>query len=122
MGWWIIFFLFLAVIFFWPQISAWLQRAAIRKAEKMFREAAGMPPRSKEKSSNRQHAQKQGFRTSHQRYRSDYSPHIIPPEYAEDVEFTEIRTYSEDVFRKKGEEIRVKQENQVSDAEWEEVK
>ncbi len=50
---------------------------------------------------------------------------IIPPEYAQDVEYTETRTYSSDTIidkDKDGGHTRLQAESQVSDVEWVEIK
>lgn len=49
---------------------------------------------------------------------------IIPPEYGEDVEFTEYHSYTQKtVVSTDGEgNTRVRTETQITDAEWEEIK
>jgi len=47
---------------------------------------------------------------------------IIPKEYAEDVEYTETREYSKDNFSNREEPPVHYHEEQVSDAEWEDLK
>lgn len=106
-----------------------LRRYAARKAEDMLRRSMGMPPRSearKEKRTAQAADPFAGQRTARSRRsarRRDDGP-IIPPEYAEDVEFVEIKEFDssgkldgDDI-----ENVSYTSENQVTDAEWEEIR
>ncbi|MCH5239194.1 MAG: hypothetical protein J1F38_03135 [Muribaculaceae bacterium] len=124
--------LILVVLFFWivwPFIARWLKRKAIERAEDYMRASMGMPPRDK-KSSKRDNNYSES-QTFYQRERknpresskSRNNP-IIPKEYAEDVEFTEIIEFSEEtiISKKNKENINIYHESQISDVEWTEVK
>lgn len=113
-----------------PYIYRWMQR----RAENYMRRAMGMPPRGKERKENRGQGREEtrgrsrGARSGHgsgygrRAYASADEP-LIPKEYAEDVAFTEIHSYSEDtVIGEEGGHVRVKVESQVSDAEIIEIK
>lgn len=102
-----------------------LMRYMARKAEDYMRRAAGMPPRGKKRRGDpgrRQEAYSRGgdTRGSRRSYGRRQGP-IIPPEYAEDVEFVEIKEYSRSETRDDG-KVTWREESQVSDAEWEEIK
>lgn len=122
----------------WPVVTrtirTWVMRKLQRRAEDYMRAAAGMPPREETKrarrsakGTNRQENRAQGASgASRQRrtYRSSDEP-LIPKEYAVDVEFTEIKEYSETVtIGPEGQtaETREWHESQVSDVEWTEIK
>lgn len=122
--------LILVVVFFWlvwPYIARWLKRKAIERAEDYMRASMGMPPRDKKR-------RKEESRDDQQRYyqRERRNPFgadrygkepIIPKEYAEDVEYTETISYSEEetIIKEKGKET-IYHESQISDAEWTEIK
>lgn len=96
----------------------------MRQAIKQFTRRAGFDSdagRSRKKKENSRQSRK---RQTPPRHSSSEGP-IIPREYAEDVEFTEIHTYSEETVigstangTRKGKEV---EEEQVSDAEIIEV-
>ena len=125
--------LILIVVFFWliwPAISRWLKRKAMERAEDYMRKSMGMPPRDKSKK-NSQNQQENSYRNSYyQRQRRNpfeadsYSNEpLIPKEYAEDVEFTETKDYSESQSHTdKRERVENYHESQISDAEWTEIK
>lgn len=102
-----------------------LMRYMARKAEDYMRRAAGMPPRGKKRCGDpgrRQEAYSRGGDTrGSRRYYGRRQGPIIPPEYAEDVEFVEIKEYSRSESRDDG-KVTWREESQVSDAEWEEIK
>lgn len=124
--------LILVVVFFWivwPYISRWLKRKAMERAEDYMRRSMGMPPRDKK--SRRKSSQQESSERSYygRERRNPFGPEkygnepIIPKEYAEDVEFTETKDYSEsrvDKEEKNGREYY--HESQISDAEYIELK
>ena len=105
-----------------------LKRYAARKAEDMLRRSMGMPPRSEERKERRQRysaspgADRQTARNAYSRRRDD-GP-IIPPEYAEDVEFVEIKEFDDAAAGAHGDAdtVTYTSESQITDAEWEEIK
>lgn len=111
-----------------PYIYRWMQR----RAENYMRRAMGMPPRGKSDSNKKDRSQRreeargrsrgEGPEYGRRAYASPDEP-LIPKEYAEDVAFTEIHSYSEDtVIGEEEGHVRVKVESQVSDAEIIEIK
>ena len=106
-----------------PYFYRWMQR----RAQDYMRSAMGMPPRDKSRQSSRQtsssgRSQYRATSTGKKRRQPSGGP-VIPKEYAEDVEFTEIRSYSEEsVIAGDGGEVRYSSESQVSDAEILEIK
>lgn len=89
----------------------------------------GMPPRdkSKKQSGRRQSYSSSGSYTDgygQRSRRSGYSSGpLIPKEYAVDVEYTEIRSFSsEETIASDGNTVRYKIESQVSDAEIIEIR
>lgn len=123
------FLVILIVIFaLWPIILRWLRplimRYMQRKAEDYIRKAAGFPPREEQrkrrassKSSGNAHRTQSGYQRQ-----TDDGP-VIPREYAEDVEFVEYKQYSSDTtIKSDGHRVEIKEESQVSDVEWEEIK
>lgn len=133
----IILIVILALILLWPLLNRWLgpllQRWIAGKMEDRFRRMMGMPTRKEERKAAKQwkkQQQKDGAQASAYGGTA-YGPAsrgrsrrpIIPKEYAEDVEFVEIKEYSSDV------EIGIKEdgttfikEEQVEDAEYIEIK
>lgn len=116
----------IALFLLWPRIIRWLrpviQRWMMRRVENYVRKAAGMPPRQEARKKRSPHPDDNHPWQRAERPGPMREPHIIPPEYAEDVEFTETVEYSSD--RNIGSDApgkRVRNENQVSDAEWEEI-
>lgn len=105
-----------------PYFFRWMQR----RTENYFRSAMGMPPRDRSRTSSRQsssYGRSQYRGDSSRRSRRQSSGPVIPKEYAEDVEFTEIRSYSEEsVIAGDGGKVRYSSESQVSDAEILEIK
>ena len=112
-----------------------------RRAEDYLRKATGMPPRSGSREEKRQQrASRQAYssagssssasssssysrRARRQRNsQRGYNEPIIPPEYAEDVEFVETKTFSETIIGGSDGKQRQYHESQVSDAEWVEIK
>lgn len=112
---------------FWPAIVRLLQRFMARRAEDMVRRMAGMPSRKEEKRRRRQQQQQQRQNGS-RRHGSPGDPGEgvrAMKEYAEDVAFTEIREFSSDEViaeEETGKNRRIYREEQVSDAEYVEIK
>lgn len=108
-----------------------IQRWAMRRMENYIRRAAGVPPsgsdsrsRSRSRESRGRERREDSFRSRTHGREESASGKIIPPEYAEDVEFTETKIYSSDSFGLSGDDgdVDVKIEDQVSDAEWTEIR
>ena len=123
----ILIFIGLPIVWRWlkPYFFRWMQR----RTEDYVRNAMGMPPRDKsKKQSSRRQSYSSGSYSSgaygHRSRRYGYSSGpIIPKEYAVDVEYTEIRSYSsEDTIASDGDTVRYKVESQVSDAEIIEIR
>ena len=129
------------VIACWPWISRWLRQLMARRAEDFLRKATGMPPRPGSREDKRQRASRQAYGSSdsntsstssassysrrsrqQRKTRRGYNEPIIPPEYAEDVEFVETKTFSETIIGAPDGKTRQYHESQVSDAEWVEIK
>ena len=127
--------LILIVVFFWliwPAISRWLKRKAMQRAEDYMRAQMGMPPRDKKagrsKTGSNDNYRGYGDDAYQRQHRNPFGPDrytkepIIPKEYAEDVEFTETKDYSERVTTTTSETSQSYHESQISDAEWTEIK
>ncbi|MDE6480836.1 MAG: hypothetical protein K2L45_11270 [Muribaculaceae bacterium] len=123
----ILIFIGLPIIWRWlkPYFFRWMQR----RTEDYVRNAMGMPPRdrSKKQSSRRQSHysgsySSGGYGQRSSRYGYSSGP-LIPKEYAVDVEYTEIRSYSsEETIASDDNTVRYKVESQVSDAEIIEIR
>lgn len=127
----IIIILILIWMIFGARIRAWIGRQMsnfiANRTEDYIRRATGMPPREKKRKSHKtRESQGNDSRQQTSRRRSNYSGHspIIPPEYAEDVEFTEIREFSQtDIEARFNDGSKVEyHESQVSDVEWVEIR
>lgn len=107
-----------------PYIYRWMQR----RAENYMRQAMGMPPRGKSSKGSSAGGQSRGRgqQTPPPFGRRTYASgeeSLIPKEYAEDVTFTEIHSYSEEtVIGEDDTHVKVKVESQVSDAEIIEIR
>lgn len=125
----------LIILFFWPAIKRWLARQAANRAEDYIRRAAGLPPRPGSRRERRQNARQDSRRTyarkaadqRHTRRNDSRTSPIIPPEYAEDVDFVETVEWSQTTITAESESSKrrtgsFKAESQVSDAEWVEIK
>lgn len=128
----------IVVIFCWPWISRWLKQFLANRTEDYLRKATGMPPRPGSREDKRQQrTSRQAYGSSdksapysnysrrsrqQRRTRRAYNEPIIPPEYAEDVEFVETKSFSETTIGESGGQSRQFHESQVSDAEWVEIK
>lgn len=125
----VILLIILFFMFAWPRLvpylRAWFMRRAQKKMENYFRQAMGMPPeddmKKKKRNTNRQRASQNGPQSqSGTRYRDPHSDEpIIPREYAEDVEFVEIKNQSEETqIHSEDGKVSYTTEEQVSDAEY----
>ena len=127
------------VIACWPWISRWLKQFLARRAEDYLRKATGMPPRPGSREEKRQQrTSRQAYSSSQDNFsdsaaysrrsrqrrktRNGYKEPIIPPEYAEDVEFVETKSFSETTIGGSDRQPRQFHESQVSDVEWVEIK
>lgn len=130
-----IFFIILIIIFLcWPWITKWLRGYMARRAEDMVRRMAGMPSRKEEQKRRREQERQQkrnGYSAGSTRGRNrgsangkDTDSIRSMQEYAEDVEFTETKEYSEtEIIEDDGKgNRRIYRESQVSDAEYIEIK
>ncbi len=121
----ILIFIFIGLPILWRWVKPYFYRWMQRRTEDYMRNAMGMPPRdkSKKQSDNRQSYSAYGASTSggygqRSRRRGYSSGPLIPKEYAVDVEYTEIRSYSSDeAIASDDHTVRYKVESQVSDAE-----
>ena len=122
--------LILVVVFFWviwPYIARWLKRKAMERAENYVRASMGMPPRDKKKRKSEDTSSYAGGYYQQRERRNPFGEHsytrepIIPREYAEDVEFTETKDFSQTTRTTETRETRY-HESQISDAEWTEIK
>lgn len=99
-----------------------------RRTEDFLRRMMGMPSRREEQRARRQQHSKQARGGASAAGRSRASEQDVVKEmqeYAEDVEFTEVRQYSsEEIINedKSSGKTRVYKESQVSDAEYIEIK
>ena len=125
-------------LIFAPYIRPWLQRRAQQKMADFLRRQMGMPTekeqRRAEKEAERreEHERRHGVwsrppRKANTDMRTGRKP-IIPAEYAEDVEFVEIREFrqrsilEEDEASRKHRRHTVITESQVSDVEYTEIR
>lgn len=67
-------------------------------------------------------AQKRNRRNPKRGGQREVRERIIPPEYATDVEYVEVKTFSQEDSNGCDIQHNVYREEQVSDAEWEEIK
>lgn len=132
----------LITIAFWlifaPYIRPWLQRRAQQKMEDFLRRQMGMPTEkeqrraAKEAERREEHERRHGVWSRPSRKSdSDMRPRrepIIPAEYAEDVEFVEIREFKQRSILEDDDESRTHRrhtvitERQVSDVEYTEIR
>lgn len=117
---------------FGPFIRRWLQRRAMQKMADILSRGMGMPTEKERREARRKAERAQRSRGNTfwtrpaqkpPRYRKDDS-RIIPSEYAEDVEFTEVVDYSQSATVASDGRCRTKAiiESQVSDVEFTEIK
>lgn len=129
--------IFMILLLAGPLLRRWLgpllQGWMMHRVEDQFRRAAGMPSRKEEKK-QRKARRKRGENSSTREYgrkphtarQRQHAP-IIPKEYAEDVEFVEIKEFSDDSeityrYESLREEITWQTEEQVEEAQFEDIK
>ncbi|MBD5356976.1 MAG: hypothetical protein HDR88_08255 [Bacteroides sp.] len=131
------------VILCWPWISRWFKQMLANRTEDYIRKATGMPPRpgSKEERRQQRASQQSQYRDSDTsssfygsssdtrsrsrsrgRGRQYYNEPLIPREYAEDVEFVEIKNFSETIIGEKERPEKQYHESQVTDVDWVDIK
>ncbi len=122
----ILILIFIGVPIVWRWIKPYFFRWMQRRTEDYMRNAMGMPPRDR---SNSRTGSRQSYSSSasssgrRARSRGYSSGPLIPKEYAVDVEYTEIRSYSsEETIASDGKTVRYSVESQVSDAEIIEIR
>lgn len=114
-----------AIFLLWPWIVKWLRGYMARRAEDMMRRMAGMPPRKEEERRRReQNRERRSERKRREAERRAEDGLRSMREYAEDVEFTEVREFSESTIigQEESGKRRVYSESQVSDAEYTEIR
>ena len=107
------------------KVQAWLARRLMKNMQRRMQEEQRRQEEAYRRHREEERQQRQQPRSKHRREKGHSGP-IIPPEYAQDVEFTESRVYSSDKEAtintdSKG-NTRIKVEEQVSDVEWEDVR
>ena len=132
----ILILIFIGVPLLWRWLKPYFLRWAQHRTEDYIRSQMGMPPRDRNKSRSQQRQQRYSSASGYSSggYSSDpyagrrrgraHTPGpLIPKEYAVDVEYTEIRSYSsEDTIAADGNRVRYTVESQVSDAEIIEIR
>ncbi|MDE7346549.1 MAG: hypothetical protein K2N48_07405 [Muribaculaceae bacterium] len=125
----ILILIFIGVPLLWRWLKPYIFRWAQHRTEDYVRRQMGMPPRDRNKSRSQQgqsYSSSGGYSSQasyHGRRRGYSSGPLIPKEYAVDVEFTEIHSYSsEQTVASDGHTIHYKVESQVSDAEIIEIR
>ena len=135
-----IFLFILILVLAWPLWRRWFYSFIQRRAEDTLRKMMGMPSRKEEARRKKAEESRQkrqrasssasyGRRSSASYYGNSDSSHIIPPEYAEDVEFSEVREFrqteingTESGRRHKSDRNSTVVESQVEDVEFIEIK
>ena len=124
----ILILIFIGIPLIWRWVKPYVFRWAQHRTEDYVRRQMGMPPRDKKKGP-RSESRRQSYYSSGgygDRYhgKGAYSSGpLIPKEYAVDVEYTEIRSYSsEETIASDGKNVRYTVESQVSDAEIIEIR
>lgn len=126
----ILILIFIGIPIIWRWIKPYFFRWMQQRTEDYVRNAMGMPPRDKstKRSNGRQSYSSSGsygsgYHGSRAQSHGYSSGPLIPKEYAVDVEYTEIRSYSSaDTIASDGNTVRYKVESQVSDAEIIEIR
>ena len=121
----ILILIFIGLPLLWRWLKPHFFRWAQHRTEDYVRKSMGMPPRDKSRSRrSNSYNSSSSSSSSHRRKRPHYhSGPIIPKEYAVDVEYTEIKSYSsEKVIASDGKSVRYSVESQVSDAEILEIR
>lgn len=129
----ILIIILLAIWIFGPPLSRWLKRKAMEKTADYLWKQMGMPPREKDSKNKgrgkRKNSEEETYggtyyykRNTGRGRRSGTSPVDMMRSYAEEVEFTESVDYSSEKVEKSTSEVKAPTENQVSDAEWQDLK
>lgn len=120
----VIILIFVAGPYVWRLLKPYFYRWAQRRTEDYIRQSMGMPPRDKKAgSSSKRHSGPTPPPPPRGRKTSAATDELIPKEYAEDVEFTEFHSYSEDsVIADDHGTTAFRRESQVSDAEIIEIR
>ena len=132
----ILILIFIGVPFLWRWLKPYFFRWAQHRTEDYIRSRMGMPPRDSGRSGSKRSQQRYYSSGGHSsggyssdrygnrsRSRGYSSGPLIPKEYAVDVEYTEIRSYSsEQAIAPDGKRVRFTVESQVSDAEIIEIR
>ena len=131
----VVFIVIVALVLLWPYIMRWaaphLQNWMMGKMEDKFRRMAGMPTRKEEKRAAKK-AKKNGKRAAEAfknagrngREPQGQAEPIIPKDYAEDVEFVEIKTFTQTEVKieKSDGQTMEYSESQIEDVEFVEFK
>lgn len=130
MSYFLLFILFAALL--WPLWRRWLFRFMQRRAEDYLRRSMGMPSRKEEQRARRKASRPasrpddtSGF-AFRARRRGEPGPfdapeRIVPPEYAEDVKFTEYRDFGTGPVSS-GRKVEFRCESQVEDVDFVEIR
>lgn len=107
----------------WPTLKKWLAQYAANKTEDFLRKATGMPPRDKKRNHGNGAGRKANRKGNSGSPRAQNNEPLIPRDYAEDVEFIETVDYPEtNIAGDQTAKEKTMTENQVSDAEFVEIK
>ncbi|MDE7410102.1 MAG: hypothetical protein K2N09_08770 [Muribaculaceae bacterium] len=129
-GLFLLILIFIGVPLLWRWFRPYFFRWAQHRTEDYVRRQMGMPPRDRSQSRSQQRhsysssgGRSSGSASGRRRNGGYRSGPLIPKEYAVDVEYTEIRSYSsEETIASDGKNIRYSVESQVSDAEIIEIR
>lgn len=109
-----LFLLFVVFLLIWILRPIWRVYRSFNQMKNAFNQSAG---------SSRKYNQSDTTNNNRKSHKTASDEKIIPAEYGEYVEFTETTSYSEERnFEDQTRQRKVYKEEQISDAEWEEVK
>lgn len=122
--------IFIGIPLLWRWIKPYFFRWAQHRTEDYVRSKMGMPPRDRPGSRGGERwsysSSRKNSSTSNDKRQRDHkrdSGPLIPKDYAVDVEYTEIRSFSsEEAIASDGKKVRYTVESQVSDAEILEIR
>lgn len=119
----ILILIFIGLPYIWRWLKPYFYRWMQRRTEDYVRRAMGMPPHDKSRrEQHRSYGSSTPYGNEARRQKHTSGP-LIPKEYAVDVEYTEIRSYSsEEVIASDGKDVRYVVESQVTDAEIIEIR
>ena len=125
----ILILIFVGLPLLWRAIKPWFFRWSQRRMEDALRNAMGMPPRDESRSGSHAGSRRSYYSSSgrtgegrRQRTRRESGP-LIPKEYAVDVEYSEIHSYSQETeIASDGRRVSFQVESQVSEAEIIEIR